>query len=285
MKLFQTIIKIFSKYFSQVTDSLDIPEYIPLDKDFLQIKDPVLRAIEKFKEHSSVTRILASTGNKRKAFSFQNFYPLEMRLINYVELSIKKSDISIPMAVLKQSADICVPSLTDLLNNSINDCHLPLELGSAIITPAHKKSSMTAKEKYRPISVLPSVSKIFEKLLYDQLMEYMNNKLSPFLCGFRKQYSTQHALSRMLERWKHCLDDSGVAMAVLMDLSKAYDCIPHDLLIAKLHAYGLNTNALYLLHSYLTNRKQKVKVNGSFSEWVNIIIGIPQGVPCCLISS
>ena len=185
--------------------------------------------------------------------------------------------MSIPMAVLKQSVDICVPSLTDLLNNAINDCHWPLELGSAVITPAHKKSSTTAKENYRPISVLPSVSKIFEKLLYDQLIEYINDKLSPFLCGFRKQYSTQHALIRMLEQWKHCLDNSGVVMTVLMDLSKAYDCIPHDLLIAKRHAYGLNTNALYLLHSYLTNRKQKVKINESFSEWVNIIIGIPQG--------
>ena len=81
----------------------------------------------------------------------------------------------------------------------------------------------------------------------------------------------------MLERWKHCLDDSGVVMAVLMDLSKVYDCIPHDLLIAKLHAYGFNTNALYLLHSYFTNRKQKMKVNESFSEWINIIICIPQG--------
>ena len=104
------------------------------------------------------------------------------------------------MAVLKQSADISVPSLTDVLNNAINDCHWPLELGSAVITPAHKKSSTTAKENYRPISVLPSVSKIFEKLLYSKLMEYMNDKLSPFLCGFRKQYSTQHALIRMLER-------------------------------------------------------------------------------------
>ena len=71
--------EIFSKYFSQVTDSLDIPEYIPPNKDFFQIKDPVLRAIEKFKEHSSVKRILASTGNKRKGFSFQNVYPWEMR--------------------------------------------------------------------------------------------------------------------------------------------------------------------------------------------------------------
>ena len=181
------------------------------------------------------------------------------------------------MAVLKQSAYICIQSLTDLFNNAIKDGHWPLEFGSAIIAPAHKKSSTTAKENYRPISVLSSVSKIFEKLLYDLLMEYMNDKLSQFLCGFRKQDSNQHALIRLLERWKHCLDDSGVVMAVLMDLSEAYDCIPYDLLIAKLHAYGLNTNAIYLLHSYLTNRKQKVKVNESFSEWVNIIIGIPQG--------
>ena len=73
------VAEIFSKYFSQVTDSLDIPEYIPPNKDFLQIKNPVLRAIEKFKEHPSVKRILASTGNKRKGFSFQNLYPWEMR--------------------------------------------------------------------------------------------------------------------------------------------------------------------------------------------------------------
>ena len=68
------VAEIFSNYFSQVTDSLDIPEYIPLNKDFLQIKDPVLRAIEKFKEHSSVKRILTSTRSKRKSFSFQNIY-------------------------------------------------------------------------------------------------------------------------------------------------------------------------------------------------------------------
>ena len=136
---------------------------------------------------------------------------------------------------------------------------------------------MTAKENYHPISVLLSVSKIFEKLQYDQLTKYMKYKLPLFLCGFRTQYGTQHALIRMLERWKHCLDESGIVMTVLMNLSKTYDSIPHDLLTAKLHAYGINTNALYLLHSYLTNKKQKVKVNESFSEWINLIIGIPQG--------
>ena len=74
-----------------------------------------------------------------------------------------------------------------------------------------------------------------------------------------------------------CMDDSGPIVAVLMDLSKAYDCIPHDLIIAKLHAYGVRIKSLKLLFSYLTNRKQRVKVNESFSEWVKIIIGVPQG--------
>ena len=107
-----------------------------------------------------------------------------------------------------------------------------------------KKLSTTDKGNYRPISVLPSISKIFEKLLYEQLSDFMKDKLSPFLCGFRKQRSTQHALIRIIEKWKKCMDDSGTIVAVLMDLSKAYDCIPHDLLIAKLHAYGVRIKTL-----------------------------------------
>ena len=147
--------------------------------------------------------------------------------------------------------------LTDLINNIVNDQNWPVELGSANITPAHKKLSKTDKGNYRPISVLPSISKIFEKLLYEQLSDVMKDKLSPFLCGFRKQHSTQHTLIRIIEKWKKCMDDSGTIVAVLMDLSKAYDCIPHDLLIAKLHAYGVRIKTLKLLFSYLTNRKQR----------------------------
>ena len=178
---------------------------------------------------------------------------------------------------LLKCTDACVIPLTDLVNNIINDCSWPVQLGSATITPAYKKSSRTDKGNYRTISVLPLVSEIFEKLLYDQLSKYMEDKLSPLLCGFWKKYSTQHALLHMIEKWRHCLDNSGAVAAVLMDLSKAYDCIPHDLLIAKLYAYGLDTSALNLLHSYLSNRKQRVKVNNCFSDWVNVIFGIPQG--------
>ena len=105
----------------------------------------------------------------------------------------------------------------------------------------------------------------------------MEDKLSPLLCGFRKKYSTQHALLRMIERWRHCLDNSGAIATVLMDFSKAYDCIPYDLLTAKLYAYGLDNSALNLLHSYLSNGKQRVEVNSCFSDWDNVVIGISQG--------
>ena len=105
----------------------------------------------------------------------------------------------------------------------------------------------------------------------------MKDKVSPFLCGFRKQHSTQHALVCVTEKWKKCMDDSGTIVVVFMDLSKAYNCISHDLLIAKLHAYEVCIKTLQLLFSYLMNRKQRVKVNESFSEWVKIIIVVTQG--------
>ena len=112
----------------------------------------------------------------------------------------------------------------------------------ANITPARKTLSTTDKGNYRRIGVLPLIFyKIFEKLLYEQLSDFMKDKVSPFLCGFRKQHSTQHALVCVTEKWKKCMDDSGTIVVVFMDLSKAYNCISHDLLIAKLHAYDSST--------------------------------------------
>ena len=91
--------------------------------------------------------------------------------------------------------------------------------------------------------------------------------LSKFaICAFKKGHSTQHALFRVIEMVRRCVDKRGVTAMVLMDLSKAYDCLPHDLLIAKLEAYGFGIDSLKLIHSYLTERKQRVKVGSSFSS-------------------
>ena len=99
------------------------------------------------------------------------------------------------------------------------------------------------------------ISKIFERLMYDQISTYIGKHLSPYLCGFRKGHSTQHCLSVMLERWKSALDNSKIAGALLADLSKAFDCLNHELLIAKLDAYGFSHTYLAFLYSYLSDRK------------------------------
>ena len=97
------------------------------------------------------------------------------------------------------------------------------------------------------------MSKVYKRVVKDQISPYFREILSNILCSFRAGYSTQHALIRLLEKWRRYLDSSGLVRTILMDLSKAYDCLPHDLLIAKLEAYGLDMNSLALLYSYLNN--------------------------------
>ena len=105
----------------------------------------------------------------------------------------------------------------------------------------------------------------------------METFLSPYLCGYRQGYSVQHALIVLLEKLRVSLDNKGYGGAILMDLSKAFDTLNHDLLIAKLHAYGFSKKGLILIKSYLSNRWQGTKVNKSYSSWVELLIGVPQG--------
>ena len=105
----------------------------------------------------------------------------------------------------------------------------------------------------------------------------MEPLLSKYQCGFRKGYSAQYCLLAMLEKWKSSIDKGKSFGALLTDLSKAFDCLSHELLLAKLHAYGFNLSALRLIHSYLTKRKQRTKINTEYSSWEEILFGVPQG--------
>ena len=95
--------------------------------------------------------------------------------------------------------------------------------------------------------------------------------------GYRKGHSSQHSLIVMFEKWKENLDKGGEYDAVFMDLSKAFDCLQHDLLLAKLNAYGFDYKSLKFILSFLSNRKYRTKINPSFSEWKLLLIGVPQG--------
>ena len=145
------------------------------------------------------------------------------------------------------------------------------------VTPVFKKGNKNDKTNYRPISVMKAFAIIFERLLFKQLNGFIESKFSPLLCGFRKGHNTQHALIRLLEDWRAQLDNKKVIGTILCDLSKAFDTLPHDLLIAKLNAYGLSYSALKFITSYLSNRKQRCKVGSSYSSWGNITSGVPQG--------
>ena len=195
-----------------------------------------------------------------------------------MNLNVKKSSSSkaIPATILKQSVHIYLPFLTNCINHSFVANKFPDELKLSEVIPLYKKLDPLKKENYRPVSLLPHVSKVFERIIYKQIMSYVTNLFSDYITGFRKSHGSQHCLVKMLENWKSALNNESVC-ALFMDLSKTFDTINQDLLLAKLKAYGFSKDTLTLICSYLKNRKQKVAINNSASTTHTVISGVPQG--------
>ena len=265
---------IFNVYFNSITDSLEIPEIPGLNA---VTDDPVLNSIVKFSSHPSINIISDTVGDGEK-FEFSKI-SRETLIKEVIALNPRKAvSGTIPIKALKAAIYECADTLTSIFNTCVVDkSSFPDELKLAEVIPAHKKDATTEKSNYRPISILPVISKVFERLIVKQLEPFVDKFLSKFLCGFRKGYSCQHSLLNMIRKWQACLNRSGVVGSVLMDLSKAFDCLPHDLLIAKLHAYNLGKGALDLLASYLSKRKHYTKVGSSISIILEVLLGVPQG--------
>ena len=155
--------------------------------------------------------------------------------------------------------------------------NFPSNLKAADILPTHRKKDKSDIENYLPISIFPTLSKIHGKCMYDQIYKYFDQILSKYQCGFRQSYNTQSCLLMMVEKRKEALDKGGLGGILLMDLSKAFDCIKHDLLISKLAAYGFDSHTLSFVFSYLNERKQRTKIHNSYNPYAHIACGIPQG--------
>ena len=140
-----------------------------------------------------------------------------------------------------------------------------------------KKKDRHDKSNYRPVSILPLLSKPFERILFEQINSHAKDILSKYQGGFPKRFSSQHSLLLMLEKWKKVLDNGGSCGALLVDLLKAFDCIVHDLLLAKLSAYGFDYNSLKLINSFLSGRKFRTKIGSSYSPYLDLLVGVPQG--------
>ena len=144
---------------------------------------------------------------------------------------------------------LCLLLIHQLLHSKF---HISPECKTAAVCPLDKGEPVrTAERNYRQVSILNTFSKIFEKILKEQLSPFLEKTLSVFIAAYRAAYSTQHVLIKLIQEWKSKLDNNFIVGSVLMDLSKAFDCIPHDLIIAKLHAYGVDENTLVLVYSYL----------------------------------
>ena len=275
----ETLAETFNEFFIDAVSSLSIQENKALLDDASDETDPVRKAVKKYSHHPSIISIKKHVQVSEK-FSFWEIDVSEMAS-EISKLDDKKAGTfkNIPVKILKEVVDIATTPLIEIWKMEIvQGRKFADQLKLADITPLHKKLETILKENYRPVSLLPVVSKLFERIMQKQMKAFIETFLSKYLCGYRKGFNSQYALLAMIEKWKKCLDGKvGFAGAILMDLSKAFDTINHELLIAKLEAYGFEQSALETMHSYLSNRWQRTKVNSSFSTWKELLCGVPQG--------
>ena len=267
----------FNEFFSSLVKALKIENDNNLLTDDIEETDPVLKAIKKYKTHPSILRT-KSFFKHPKVSSFKYFNVGDVkREINNLNSKKATPEGDIPVKTLKWNSDIIAPTLTDCYNQNIKNSTFPNELKNADISPVFKKKDRHGKSNYRPVSILPLLSKPFQHILCEQIDSYTKDILSRYQGGFRKRFSSQHSLLGIFQKWKKALDNGGSCGALLEDLSKAFDCIVHDLLLAKLSAYGFDYNSLKLINSFLSGTKFRMKIGSSYSPYFDLLVGVPQG--------
>ena len=179
--------------------------------------------------------------------------------------------------IVKESARVIAEPLACIFTESIKQCKYPKVWKMGQVTPSFKKGNELDKTNYRPLTVLPVLNNVFERIITSQMEEFYNEILSEYTSAYRKQFSCETALLRLVEDWKSSRDKKELVAVVSIDLSKAFDTIPHDLLLAKLKAYGMTKECCSFFQSYLRNRMQRVKIGDTFSEWTMVRRGVPQG--------
>jgi len=185
----------------------------------------------------------------------------------------------ISLKFMKLTLPILAPALVKIFNLSLSSGVYPDKLKIAKVIPIFKKGTKTSVNNYRPISILSSINKIFEKILYSRLINYIDKfqLLYKYQYGFRKNHSTDHALIELVDQIRFSIDNNQMTCGIFVDLSKAFDTVNHQILLGKLEHYGIRGKALELFKSYLSERKQYVQVNNCNSQTRSISCGVPQG--------
>ena len=267
-----------------------------LDIDGAKIKDPHLIA-EAF--CSFFTGIVTTL--KEKAFPLCNFRwkrPTKMstrtdqkfifKTVSRYEVkqqlkSIKRNKATglddLPPGLIKDSAELISAPLAHLINLSLKTGIFPTDWKTAKVIPTHKSGAHSNPDNYRPISVLPVISKVIEKVIHHQLIIFLdkNHLLTNFQFGFRPKLSTEYAATILLDSIRDNVDKGRLVGAIFVDLSKAFDTVSHAMLLDKLPIYGVQGKELEWFKDYLFFRKAKVSCNGCLSKENALLTGVPQG--------
>ena len=191
----------------------------------------------------------------------------------------KQDKDCVPISLLKPNSDILSIVISDIINQCMRVGRFPDSLKIAKIIPIHKRGDARYPSNYRPISLLPYLSKVFEKIIHIRLTNYLNfnNILSPHQFGFRKQISTLDAITNFTELIYQSLNNKNSILNVLVDYSKAFDTVNHSILLKKLYRYGVRGKPLQLIASYLQDRQQFVSIRNFKSKTFVTNISVPQG--------
>lgn len=214
------------------------------------------------------------------SFSFKKILPIDVfNAICVLREGCSAGPDGLEAKFVKLAAHVIMYPLADLFNLSLSTCSIPPIWKCARVTPLFKGGDPSDLNNYRPISIICTIAKIFEKLVFNQLSEYINhgNILSPFQSGFRPNFSTTTALLKFTNDVFSSFDGGQLTGAIFIDLSKAFDMVDHYLLLDKLYSIGLNQNALLWFNAYLHNRRQCVVFQGFQSDYLIVEKGVPQG--------
>ncbi len=266
------ICEIFATFFSNIANS--IGPTCPIDMTNDNFLDEIIAT---YSNHESIVAIQNS-----HTFNIEfRFHKVSsdyvFKILSGLNANKATGFDEIPPKIAKLIAKEMAIPLTNMINTAIEQSVYPEDMKLADLCPLFKKNDDMIKDNYRPVSILPIYSKVFEIVIADQLIEYFKDIFNVLLCAYRKKYGCQHVLVKVLDKWKKALDNNEFAGALLIDLSKAFDCMQHALLVAKMKAYGLSSDACKFISSYLCNRFQRVRISDERSSWKPLTKGVPQG--------
>ena len=212
-----------------------------------------------------------------------------LQIINNLDSNKAHGHDEISIRMLKIcGSSVCRP-LQIIYKSCLDRGKFPQEWKKANVVPVHKKNDKQLVKNYRPISLLPIYGKIFERILYNSLFNFLNQNylISPAQSGFKPGDSCINQLLSIAHEIYHSMDEGYEIRGVFLDISKAFDKVWHEGLVFKLKQNGISGNLLNILEDFLRNRKQRVALNGQTSNWKNIHAGVPQtsilGPPLFLI--